>query len=205
MGVGGTLAFNISNGGSGYQNPIIQIPSPSYENLPLVGVSRLGVGQTTDTGIGLLVTLSVDASSNTGIGSTLFEVKSFTVNRSGYNYRVGDVLKPVGLVTALGLNSPITDFNLTVTKVYNDTSSIVQFGQLDYIDSIKQLQDGSKKIFPLRYNDSLITFDVDINDPDSQVIDLGYVLLVFINGVLQDPYTAYNFTGGSSIIFLKLS
>ena len=51
VGVGGTLAFNIVSAGTSYVNPRLIIPEPTYENLPVVGVSRLGIGATTDTGL----------------------------------------------------------------------------------------------------------------------------------------------------------
>ena len=59
VGVGGTLTFTVANGGTGYVQPQINIPQPSYENLEVVGVSRLGVGATTETGKNLLITQSL--------------------------------------------------------------------------------------------------------------------------------------------------
>ena len=43
-GTGGALKFNINNAGTGYTKPQIQV-SPSYENLPIIGVSRRGMDQ----------------------------------------------------------------------------------------------------------------------------------------------------------------
>ena len=72
VGVGGTLAFDITNPGSGYVNPQINIPEPSYENLEVVGISRLGVGATTETGANLLLNVGVSAATTSvGIGSHL--------------------------------------------------------------------------------------------------------------------------------------
>ena len=49
---------------------IIQIPSPVYGPLSVTGVSRLGIGTTSDTGLGLVVVnVDVSAASTTGIGS----------------------------------------------------------------------------------------------------------------------------------------
>ena len=62
VGVGGTLTFTVANGGTGHVQPQINIPQPSYENLEVVGVSRLGQGATTETGKNLLI--SVDVGSN---------------------------------------------------------------------------------------------------------------------------------------------
>ena len=76
VGAGGSLSFNVTNGGSGYTNTaVIQIPDPSYSNLQIEGVSRIGIGSTTDTGSNLLLSVEVGAANtNVGIGSTLFEV-----------------------------------------------------------------------------------------------------------------------------------
>jgi hypothetical protein len=172
-------------------------------NSPVFGsIISPGITTTTDTGIGLLLNIDVGASStSTGVGSTLFEVKSFKIARNGYSFRVGDVFKPVGLVTAKGLSSPISDFELTVLDVFTDSFSAWQFGELDYIDSIKQYQDGIRTRFPLYYNSEIISFEIDENDVDSQLIDLNSVLVIFINGVLQEPGISYQFSGGTSFTF----
>jgi len=202
VGLGGTLSFTVIDGGTGYSNPTINVSSPSYENLPITGISRLGVGATTETGIGLLLNVEVGASSTTtGIGSTLFEVTSFKITRNGYGFRRGDIFKPVGLVTDKNLSSPISEFELTVLDTFTDSFGAWQFGELDYIDSIKNYQDGVRVRFPLFYNSELISFETDEDDPDSQLIDLDSVLLIFVNGIQQEPGDSYQFSGGSSFIF----
>ena len=201
VGVGGTLSFNVTSPGSGYVNPSIIVPEPSYENLPVIGVSREGIGPTTETGQNLLITVDVGAVSTTGIGSTLFEVSSFKISRSGYGFKRGDVFKPVGLVTASGLSSPLADFELTVLETFSDSFSMWQFGELDYIDSVKNLQNGSRKRFPLYYNGQLLSFEKDPLDTTSVNIDLNAVLVIFINGVIQQPGSAYQFEGGTSFVF----
>jgi hypothetical protein len=201
VGAGGTLIFNISNGGNGYTDPHFEIPDPSYTNLPVIGVSRLGLGSTTETGKGLLLNVEVGAISTTGIGSTLFQVSSFKITRPGYGFRKGDVIKPVGLVTALGLESIIDDFEITILETFTDSFSSWQLGELDYIDSIKNLQDGKRTRFPLIYEGNLLSFELNRDDPDSQVIDFDALLIIFINGILQNPKESYQFTGGSSFQF----
>jgi hypothetical protein len=201
VGAGGTLSFDIIDAGSGYVNPIIQIPSPSYENLPVIGVSRISTGSTISTGVGLLLNVEVSASSTTGIGSTLFQVSSFKITRQGYGFQKGDVFRPVGLVTAYGLNSPIYDFELTVLETFTDSFSAWQFGEVDYIDSIKIYQNGSRKRFPLFYKSKLLSFEKNLNDQDSKLIDFDSNLIIFINGILQEPKKSYIFEGGSTFIF----
>jgi hypothetical protein len=200
VGIGGTLGFNVVSGGTGYVNPTILVSEPTYENLPVTGVFRRGIGNTTTTGENLLVSLEVGASSTTGIGSTYFEVKNFRIARPGYGFLPGDVITPVGLVTDKRLNSPLSQFELTVLDTFTDQFSSWQFGELDYIDSIKNLQNGSRKRFPLYYNGQLLSFQKGENSPD---IDLNAILLIFINGVIQEPGVSYEFAGGTSFVFYE--
>ena len=66
----------------------------------------------------MLLNIDVSASSVTGIGSTYFEVKTFSITRSGYSFRKGDVFKPVGLVTDKNLASPISEYEFTVLETF---------------------------------------------------------------------------------------
>jgi len=196
VGVGGTLTFTVTNGGTGYVQPQINIPQPSYENLEVVGVSRLGQGATTETGKNLLISVDVGPTSTVGIGSTLREVKSFKIARQGYGFRKGDVFKPVGLVTDRGLGSVVQDFELTVLETFTDSFASWQFGELDNVDSIKNLQNGSRTRFPLEFNKELLSFETNNSE-----IDLNAVLLIFVNGVIQEPAKHYQFEGGTSFTF----
>ena len=205
VGIGGTLAFSITNPGQGYINPALIIPEPNYENMGVVGVSRLGIGATTETGKNLLLNLTVGAAgtSNVGIGSTLFLIDTFKVARSGYGFKPGDVLEVVGLVTAKDYTQPLAPFQLEVVETFTDRFSSWSFGEMDYIDSIFGYQDGTRKRFPLYYNGELLSFELDPNNPLSANIDLDSVLVIFVNGVLQTPGYAYQFTGGTSFLFME--
>lgn len=197
VGAGGTLSFTVGAGGTGYTNPKVFVSEPSYENLNVTGISRLGIGTTTDTGIGLLVNVEVGASSTTGIGSTYFEVSRFNISRQGYSFRRGDIFKPVGLVTAKGLASPLSEFQLTVVDTFSDSFAAWQFGEFDYIDSVKNYQDGVRTRFPLFYNNELLSFE----SLQGSQVNLSNALLIVINGVIQDPGVAYQFDGGTSFVF----
>ena len=199
VGAGGTLTFNVTNGGTGYNNPQIFVSPPSYENLEVVGVSRVGFGSTTDTGVGLLVDIEIGAASTTGIGSTTFEVKGFRVKRPGYSFRKGDKFTPVGLVTAKGLSEPFSQFVLEATETYSDNFAAWQFGELDFIDSIKNYQDGSRVRFPLYYNSSLKSFEKQVGSR----VNLQNALIVIINGIIQDPGVNYIFDGGTAVTFTE--
>ena len=204
VGVGGTLAFTIVSAGTSYVNPEIVIPEPNYDNIPVVGVSRRGIGPTTETGSNLLLDVEVSAASTTvGIGSTTFEISKFSVARSGHSFKIGDKFKPVGLITAAHLSQPIQEFELEVLEVFTDRFSAQQFGEIDFIDSIKNLQDGVSKRFPLFFNGQLLSFEKDLNDSRSQLINMNAVLLIFVNGVLQKPEEAYQFQGGTTFDFTE--
>jgi hypothetical protein len=240
VGAGGTLGFIVNSGGSGYVNPYIKIPEPNYENIQVVGVSRVGVGTTTETGSKLLLNIKIGpARANVGIGSTLvgisyssdpqfelerrtstdvkqtniaysvgtgstlFQVESFEIARNGYAFQVGDVFKPIGLVTAKGLSEPISEFKLEVVETFQDYFSAWSFGEMNYIDSTATLQNGSRTRFPLIYNGQLLSFEIDPNNPLSSSIDLDAVLLIFVNGVIQEPGYAYKFIGGTSFEFTE--
>ncbi len=198
VGMGGTLSFTVNSGGTGYTNPQVFVSEPSYENLEIEGISRIGLGLTTETGVGLLLNVEVGSSSTTGIGSTYFEVTNFSIARSGYSFRPGDIFKPVGLVTDARLVSPLSEFKLAVLDTFSDNFGAWQFGELDFIDSIKNYQDGRRNRFPIFYNGSLLSFET--NDEDSE-INLSNSLIVVVNGVIQDPDIAYNFDGGTSFSF----
>ena len=132
-----------------------------------------------------------------------FEVSDFSIKGAGYAFQLGDVFAPVGLVTAKGLKKPLKPFELEVVEVFSDKFASWQFGQLDFIDPIDVLQDDVRTVFPLFYNAELVSFQLDTNDNDSKLIDIDSVLIVFINGVLQEPSKAYIFDGGSSVQFLE--
>ena len=198
VGVGGTLIFNVSNGGTNYKEPEIFVPSPSYDDMAIEGVSRVGFGTGPDTGIGALISVEVGPSGiPSGTGSNLFSVKNFELSRTGFKFRKGDKFTPVGLVTDKSLSRPITPFILEVEEVYEDNFSSWQFGEFDFVDSIKSLQDGKRKLFPLFYNGELLSIQAQLG---SDIIAEN-LLLIFVNGVNQKPGINYQFEGGTTFAF----
>ena len=83
--------------------------------------------------------------------------------------------------------------------MFTDSFCSWNVGEFDYIDSIKPLQDGTRKRFPLNFNGELVSFE----RAKSSQIDMKSLLLIFINGVIQDPGDAYIFDGGTSFEFTE--
>ena len=196
---GGGIKMTISDGGKGYVNPRILTPSPSYENLNIQGLTRLGLGSTTETGNALRLGINVGASSTTGIGSISYEVKDFDITRSGFGFRKGDTFVPLGIVTDRYFSSLLTPLEFSVNQVFTDKFGSWNVGEFDYIDDITNLQDGVRKRFPLNYKGELVSFQRG----DDASIDLQALLLIFINGVMQVPGEAYIFGGGTSFVFTE--
>ena len=198
IGKGGVLSFNVVHAGTNYKEPEIFVPSPSYDDMAIEGISRVGFGTGPETGIGALISVDVGPSNlPTGIGSTLFTVKNFELSRTGYNFRKGDKFTPVGLVTDKSLPSATEPFVLEVQEVYEDNFSCWQFGEFDFVDSIKSLQDGKRTLFSLFYNGELLSIQPQIG---SDIIAQN-LLLIFVNGVNQKPGVNYQFEGGTTFVF----
>ena len=202
VGAGGTVDFALIGMGTNYANPQLVIPEPSYAGLEVTGVSRLD--GTTDTGTGLLLNLEVGAASTVGIGSTLFSVKNWEIERNGYGFRRGDVFTAVGLVTCgvtgLAVTTPQATFE--VLDTFSDNFGMWNFGNMDYIDDIAELQDGVQRRFDLKYNGALLSFEID-EDGDFPDMNLSTCLFIVVNGTIQEPGVAYNFEGGSSFLFTE--
>jgi hypothetical protein len=86
---------------------------------------------------------------------------------------------------------------LTVLDTFTDSFALWQFGNLDYIDSIAAYQDGYRLSFPLYYNGQLLSFEKDKNFD----LDMKNLLVIFVNGILQEPDKSYQFEGGTTFVF----
>ena len=208
VGAGGSLIFTLDNGGTNYtEDATINVPQPNGEYLSIEGSYRLGLGNTTVTGIGCSVTVDIIGVTTNYVGLSttpefeLFEVQRWNFSKLGYGFNIGDKFNLVGLSTDPDAGDDFIPFEIEVIDIFNDDIASWQFGNIDYIDNIKGFQDGARTRYPLYYQEQLISFEIDNNDPDSRQIDLAPVLLIFVNGVLQEPNKHYTFDGGTSVSF----
>ena len=185
------MEFVITNPGTGYTDGVYAwCPDPNFYNLPVKTVFRRGAipealadapdqdaWQEQYGGKNLFVSCEVGAANTTAIGrSEYFEVKNFELSNQGFSYYPGDIIEVVGLVTAKSLTAPLENFQLSVLETFSDNVSVWNFGELDYIDSIKSLQDGSRTRFPLIYKGETFSFELDPNDESSAAIDPDSIL-----------------------------
>ena len=213
---GGELEFVVTNPGTGYTDGVYAwCPDPNYYNLPAKTIFRRGAipealadapdqdaWQEQYGGKNLFVTCVVGAANTIAVGrSEFFEVKNYELSNQGFSYYPGDIVEVVGLVTDKSLSQPIEYFQLTVLDTFTDNVSTWNFGELDYIDSIKDLQDGNRTRFPLIYKGESFSFELDPSDESSAAIDLDSILLIYVNTVLQVPGLNYTFDGGTSFEF----
>ena len=91
----------------------------------------------------------------------------------------------------------------TVEDTFSDSFGSWQLGEFDYIDSVKDLQDGKRTRFPLYKNSELLSFQKDESDAIADLIDFDAILLIYVNGVMQEPKVSYTFTGGTTFTFLQ--
>ncbi len=189
---GNIVSVAITNPGVGYTStnpPVVIFDSPlSYYNLPLIySSSSSGVG--TGAKINIVV----------GQGSSVID---FEITNYGFGYEIGEVLtiesgETVGIPTDTSL--VFKEFKLTIDKTYNDSFSGWSLGDLKILDSVENLIDGERKLFPIKIDGQ----QTSIRSKKGSNIDVQATLLVFVNDILQIPGEGYIFTGGSVIEFTE--
>jgi hypothetical protein len=182
---GNVIDVKITNPGSGYTStnpPEVIFDSPiGYTNIPLVysNQSQSGIGTKAN------VDIVVGESGN---------IIDFNINNFGYGYKIGDILtvpidSNVGILTT---NSNLfSEFQIFVDQTYNVDFSGWSMGEFDVLDNLDSKFNGSNKNFQISFEGRPIS----ISKKKSSPIELEYVLLVFINDVLQIPFKDYTFTG----------
>ena len=185
---GNIVSVAITNPGIGYTSsnpPIVIFDSPlPYYNIPLVyDPSSSGIG--TGAKVNIIV----------GQGSSVI---NFDITNYGFGYEIGDVLTlDIGGSTGIPTNKslPFRKFTLTVDQVYDDTFYGWTVGDLKILDSVENLIDGNRKLFPIKIDGQQIS----IRSRKGSNIDVQATLLVFVNDVLQVPGEGYIFNGGSIV------
>ena len=159
-----------------------------YKNTDILGVDAADVGGTVTNSFQVEVQTVTFNGTTTGFAAT--------VGGSGYTLPANDRF-------LLFLNSHIQELGTSYS--YSGTPSTIQFaeapkgnmdfycfyvGQLQDMDSIAPFMNGTKKTFILKKNDQPFSLESDSNE----VIPANN-LVMFLNGVYQEPEVAYTLDG----------
>jgi len=191
IGSGGTItSLSITNAGTGYTTaakPTINIPiPPNYSNL---GVAYTGGFSGSGEGAKVSVIVS-NGSSITG----------FNLDDPGYGYKVGEVLKVVGITTNPSVGVGFSEFKMTVLETFTDKFSGFYPGQFVRINSLAPFFTGKKRKFLLTVTTLGVTDTFSIRTDPNSDLKVSNNFFVFINDILQKPGESYNING-SQIIF----
>ena len=189
---GHIVSVDIVNPGSGYTStnpPVVIIDDP----LPYFDLELNYKNGTSGIGTGAKVSLVV------GQGSS---ITNFDVTHFGSGYELGDTLTvSVGGSMGLPLDTsyPFKRFELTVDGQYQDQFDGWSIGNLTLFDKVDRLFNGFDRSFPLMINGERRS----IKSREGSEIDNEMTLLVFLNGILQEPGVAYKFDDGSTLTFTE--
>jgi len=191
IGSGGTVtSLTIVNAGTGYTTaakPIINIPiPPNYSNL---GVAYTGGF----SGVGEGAKVSVIVSNGSSI-------TGFNLDDPGYGYKVGEVLKVVGITTNPSIGVGFSEFRMTVLETFTDKFGGFYPGQFVRINSLAPFFTGKKRKFLLTVTTLGKTDTFSIRTIPGSDLNKNNNFFIFINDILQKPGESYNIIG-SQIIF----
>jgi hypothetical protein len=191
IGSGGTVtSLTIVNAGTGYTTaakPTINIPiPPNYSNL---GVAYTGGF----SGVGEGAKVSVIVSNGSSI-------TGFNLDDPGYGYKVGEVLKVVGITTNPSVGVGFSEFRMTVLETFTDKFGGFYPGQFVRINSLAPFFTGKKRKFLLTVTTLGITDTFSVRTISGSDLNKNNNFFIFINDILQKPGESYNIIG-SQIIF----
>jgi len=188
---GRIVSVAITNPGIGYTRtnpPLVVFDNPlSYSNLPLIYSSSSVSGFGTQATVDIVV----------GQGSSVI---NFELKNLGYNYGQKEILTiATGGSTGIPTNTSLTfkEFQITVDRTFTDKFTGWTFGDLQVLDSIDNLFNGTRINFPIKIDGQQTSLEVK----KGSNIDLQATLIIFINDIPQVPGQAYFFKGGSIITF----
>lgn len=160
--------------------PIVVIDPPfGYESIPVSGST---------SGIGASVSLDINSAGT---------VTNFKFTNPGYGYTSGEVLTPVGIVTAAGC----VPLQITINQIQKDSFAAWNLGILQKLNDLTNYVNGTRKIFTLYETVNGESQPISLETIDGSQIELAYNLLIFVNDVLQIPEKSYTFVSGTQVVF----
>ena len=193
---GNIVGVSITNPGTGYtftNPPVVVFDEPiPYTRIPLIYHPDSPGG---NLGTNSYVDIQVS------LGSSVI---NFEIINNGYGYRTGEILTIpsgglTGIPTDYTVGAGFSDFRININRVDSDKFTGWRFGDLDVFDKLDSFFDGQEKVFTLRKEG----VPTSIRAAKGSLIDVEQTIIVFLNNVLQEPGSAYQFTGGSNITFIE--
>jgi hypothetical protein len=152
----------------------------------------------------------VYASGNSGIGTNSKvdfrinvdgNIAEFNVLEEGSAFKVGDKLTVSGIATDPRVGV-LTEFQLTVEELENDSFSGFYPGQFILFDDISPFFNGTRKKFTLSVTTSGSTEILSLKTLPGSDMDITNNIFIYINDILQTPQTSYIYKG-SRVIFTE--
>ena len=166
---------------------VIDAPLP-YDNIPLLYSSESSAGIGTGAKVDIVV----------GNGSSVID---FKLQNKGWGYGDRNILT-IGIGGTVGIpttGSNFSEFQIEAVRTQRDQFNSWYMGELETLDEFGDEFDGLTKTFNLRLGGEGVAV---VSRKGSQ-IDVEDTLLVFINGILQEPARAYSMQGGSVLRFTE--
>ena len=150
------------------------------------------------------------ASGSTGIGTNAVvnfrvnvdgNIAEFDLIEEGVAYKNEDKLTVSGIVTDPRVGV-LTEFQLTVTELENDTFSGFYPGQFILFDDISSFFNGVRTKFTLSVTTAGVTEILSLKTLPGSDMDITNNIFIYINDILQTPQSSYTFKG-SRVIFTE--
>ena len=147
-------------------------------------------------------------SGNSGLGTNAVvnfrinvdgNIGEFELREEGTAYKVDEVLTVSGIATNPRVGV-LTEFQLTVQELENDTFSGFYPGQFILFDDIASFFNGSRTKFTLSVTTSGVTEILSLKTLPGSDMDITNNIFIYINDILQTPQSSYTFKG-SRVIF----
>ena len=126
-------------------------------------------------------------------------INEFSVTEEGTAYKVGDKLTVSGIATDPRVGV-LTEFQLSVEELENDSFSGFYPGQFILFDDIAPFFNGSRRKFTLSVTTSGNTEILSLKTLPGSDMDITNNIFIYINDILQTPNSSYIFKG-SRVIF----
>ena len=147
-------------------------------------------------------------SGSTGIGTDAVvdfrinvdgNIAEYNLTEEGTAYKNEEVLTVSGIATDPRVGV-LTEFQLTVQELENDTFSGFYPGQFILFDDISQFFNDKRKKFTLSVTTAGVTEILSLKTLPGSDMDITNNIFIYVNDILQTPQSSYTFKG-SRVIF----